>query len=87
MRSAKRDGFGGQQLALIWGVGEGEVRAKRWDLGVRPVYKLVDRAAEFEAATPYYYSTYEDECGAFPVAEEDHDPRWRAQPHRPGHRV
>ena len=62
IRRAKREGFSDRQLATIWGVGEAEVRRDRDRRGVRPVFKLVDTcAAEFEAFTPYYYSTYEDE--------------------------
>jgi carbamoyl-phosphate synthase large subunit len=65
MRSAKRDGFSDKQLALLWNCKEEAVRAKRWQEGLRPVFKLVDTcAAEFAAITPYYYSTYEDECEA-----------------------
>lgn len=55
-------GFSDVQLADLTGVSEKEVRDYRWRLGVRPVYKLVDTcAAEFEAYTPYYYSSYEKE--------------------------
>ncbi len=62
MRDAKRMGFSDAQLANIFKVKELEVRARRKELGVTPVYKLVDTcAAEFAAKTPYYYSTYEDE--------------------------
>jgi carbamoyl-phosphate synthase large subunit len=51
----------------LWGLSEDAVRALRWREGVRPVYKRVDTcAAEFEAHTPYLYSTYEDECEARP---------------------
>jgi carbamoyl-phosphate synthase large subunit len=59
---AKRLGFADAQLAHLWGCDEGTVRARRLEAGVRPVYKTVDTcAAEFEATTPYHYSTYEDE--------------------------
>ena len=62
MREAKRDGFSDRQLAHIWGIGEMEVRRHREGRGIKVVYKLVDTcAAEFEAVTPYYYSTYEEE--------------------------
>ncbi|MBE7491505.1 MAG: carbamoyl-phosphate synthase large subunit [Planctomycetes bacterium] len=62
MREAKRMGFSDAQLAVILGADELAVRARRKALGVIPTYKLVDTcAAEFEARTPYYYSTYEDE--------------------------
>jgi carbamoyl-phosphate synthase large subunit len=57
---AKQYGFSDRQLAHIWGTSEGEVRRARKARGVEPVYKLVDTcAAEFEAYTPYYYSSYE----------------------------
>ena len=62
VRSAKRIGFSDAQIAQLCGVTEEEVRALRVAWGVRPVYKSVDTcAAEFEAQTPYFYSTYEEE--------------------------
>ncbi len=62
IREAKRNGFSDHQLAHIWNASEAEVRRDRLRRGIRPVYKLVDTcAAEFEAVTPYYYSTYESE--------------------------
>ncbi len=62
IRRAKKLGFSDRQLAVAWGVGEGEARAERKAAGVEPTYRLVDTcAAEFEAYTPYYYSTYGDE--------------------------
>jgi carbamoyl-phosphate synthase large subunit len=65
VRLAKRDGFSDAQLGCLWGLSAQDVRALRLRLGVRATYKLVDTcAAEFEAYTPYYYSTYEDECEA-----------------------
>jgi carbamoyl-phosphate synthase large subunit len=58
----KAMGFSDVQLAELTGADEKEVREFRWGQGVKPVYKLVDTcAAEFEAYTPYYYSTYEKE--------------------------
>ncbi len=55
-------GFSDIQLAHLTGRSEDEIKEQRKALGIRPVYKLVDTcAAEFKAATPYYYSTYEDE--------------------------
>ncbi len=58
-RAAKRLGYSDKQLAYLTGNDEGTVRAKRKDAGVIPTYRLVDTcAAEFEAYTPYYYSTY-----------------------------
>jgi carbamoyl-phosphate synthase large subunit len=62
LRSAKRQGFSDRQLARIFGTTESEVRAERLRRGIRTTFKSVDTcAAEFEAYTPYYYSTYEDE--------------------------
>ena len=61
-RRAKQLGYSDAQLAYIWGVRELEVRSARLDAGVRPTFKTVDTcAAEFDAKTPYHYSTYEDE--------------------------
>jgi carbamoyl-phosphate synthase large subunit len=60
LREAKQYGFIDRQLANLWRCNEVEIRRKRKELGVTPVFKLVDTcAAEFEAFTPYYYSTYE----------------------------
>ena len=60
--SIKREGFSDRQLAYLTGKTEDEIRNIRFKKGVKPVYKLVDTcAAEFEAYTPYYYSTYESE--------------------------
>ena len=62
MFRAKSMGFSDVQLAHLLGMTEEEVRRRRRKSGVRPTYKLVDTcAAEFEAYTPYYYSTYERE--------------------------
>ncbi|MCK6471368.1 MAG: carbamoyl-phosphate synthase large subunit [Planctomycetes bacterium] len=62
LRDAKRDGFSDAQIGCLWGMTEDQVRELRYALKVRPAYKLVDTcAAEFEAYTPYYYSSYEDE--------------------------
>jgi len=61
-RRAKRLGFGDAQLAWLWGVDETAVRAARLAAGVKATFKTVDTCgAEFEAATPYHYSTYEDD--------------------------
>ena len=61
-RRAKRLGFGDAQLAHLWGVTEEQVRAARLAAGVRVTFKTVDTCgAEFDAETPYHYSTYEDE--------------------------
>jgi carbamoyl-phosphate synthase large subunit len=59
---AKRLGFSDRCLGGLWNLSEEEVRRRRHEAGIVPVYKLVDTcAAEFEACTPYYYSTYETE--------------------------
>ena len=64
----KRNGFSDRQIAKLTGRTETEVRNERHSLGVRPVYKRVDTcAAEFEASTPYLYSTYETENEADPT--------------------
>ncbi|MDP9021695.1 MAG: carbamoyl-phosphate synthase large subunit, partial [Actinomycetota bacterium] len=60
--AAKRDGFADAQIAALLHATEGQVRARRRELGLSPVFKTVDTcAAEFEAYTPYHYSTYEEE--------------------------
>ncbi len=60
LRRAKECGFSDVQLAHLWGGSEEHIAAMREEYGIKPVYKLVDTcAAEFEAYTPYYYSTYE----------------------------
>mgnify|MGYP003345596170 FL=1 len=65
--SAKQLGFSDIQIGNIRGISSGEVRAARLHLGIRPVYKTVDTcAAEFEAFTPYHYSTYEQETEVEP---------------------
>jgi len=65
LTQAKSWGFSDIQIAHLTGTTEDAVKEKRKDLNLRPVYKLVDTcAAEFKAATPYYYSTYESECEA-----------------------
>ena len=61
-RRAKRLGFSDAQLAWLWKVQEEQVRSARLACGVRATMKTVDTcAAEFDARTPYHYSTYEDE--------------------------
>ena len=62
MRRAKRLGFSDAQLGYLFGRTEDDVRAHRESLGVLPTYKTVDTcSAEFDAQTPYHYSTYEEE--------------------------
>ena len=70
LRRLKAMGFSDARLATLTGAAESEVRAARHGLGVRPVFKRVDTcAAEFEARTPYMYSTYE--TGALGQLPED----------------
>ena len=62
LRNAKRFGFSDRQLAKLWKTSELEIRQYRKSQGIVATFKSVDTcAAEFEAYTPYYYSTYEDE--------------------------
>lgn len=62
IRKAKQDGFSDAQLAFWWDTSQVDVRQRRKELGIEATFKQVDTcAAEFEAYTPYYYSTYEQE--------------------------
>jgi carbamoyl-phosphate synthase large subunit len=71
MRDAKRMGVSDERLAQGWGVATDAVRARRKELGVTPVFKLVDTcAAEFESMTPYLYSCYDEEDEAQPTAKK-----------------
>ncbi|MBW4600277.1 MAG: carbamoyl-phosphate synthase large subunit [Calothrix sp. FI2-JRJ7] len=68
MYEVKRQGFSDKQIAFATKTHEDQVRAYRQQLGVIPVYKTVDTcAAEFEAFTPYHYSTYEEETEIMPT--------------------
>lgn len=68
LRAAKRLGFSDGYIGELVGASEEEVRAYRKSLRVMPVWKMVDTcAAEFEATTPYFYSTYEEENEALPL--------------------
>ena len=59
---AKQAGFSDAQIGYLHNVSEDEIRKMRLGMGVKPTYKTVDTCGgEFEANTPYYYSTYEDE--------------------------
>ncbi|MGI9601405.1 MAG: carbamoyl-phosphate synthase large subunit, partial [Acidimicrobiales bacterium] len=67
-RRAKRLGFSDTQLAYLWSTSEQAVREQRIAAGVVPTFKTVDTcAAEFDAETPYHYSTYEDEDEVLPA--------------------
>jgi len=64
---AKRLGFSDEQIGALTGSVPGKVRQLRGDWNIQPVYKIVDTcAAEFDASTPYFYSTYEQENEARP---------------------
>ena len=68
LRSAKRMGFSDNQIGTLADMLPEQVRNQRREWGLRPVYKTVDTcAAEFEAVTPYYYSTYDQENEAQPL--------------------
>jgi carbamoyl-phosphate synthase large subunit len=80
--AAKQYGFSDRQLAFLWHTTESEVRRARLAQGVAAVYKLVDTcAAEFEAFTPYYYSTYEAPIGNLQFAIRN--PQSSEQPSSP----
>ncbi len=67
LKLAKSSGFSDAQIATIRGIAEADVRKVRHQLNLRPVYKTVDTcAAEFEAFTPYHYSSYEEETEVRP---------------------
>jgi carbamoyl-phosphate synthase large subunit len=86
---AKQHGFVDRQLANLWNSSEIEVRRRRKALGITAVFKLVDTcAAEFEAYTPYYYSTYEAPITrvsgiGYRVSEETHSAIPETQDPRP----
>jgi carbamoyl-phosphate synthase large subunit len=67
LRKAKQYGFSDRYLASLLKTTERQLRERRRQLGVEAVFKTVDTcAAEFEAATPYFYSTFETDCEAVP---------------------
>lgn len=71
LREAKRVGFSDRRLAKIFGIDEKKIRLTRENMGIKPVYKMVDTcAAEFIAKTPYLYSTYEEEDEALPTEKK-----------------
>ena len=68
LRSAKRIGFSDNQVGTLAAMLPEQVRGLRHEWDIRPVYKTVDTcAAEFDAVTPYYYSTYDQENEALPL--------------------
>ncbi|MCO4798038.1 MAG: carbamoyl-phosphate synthase large subunit [Colwelliaceae bacterium] len=71
LRQLKRKGFADSRLADLIGVAEAEIRKKRHNAEIFPVYKRVDTcAAEFSSDTAYMYSTYDEECEANPTDNE-----------------
>jgi carbamoyl-phosphate synthase large subunit len=65
IRAMKRMGFSDKQLATLRGETETAMRERRWSLGLHPAYKMVDTCAgEFPSATPYLYSSYDEESEA-----------------------
>jgi carbamoyl-phosphate synthase large subunit len=67
MRTAKEKGYADRQIAHLLKCFESQVHKRRYEMGIRRVYKLVDTcAAEFEAQTPYYYSTFGEENESIP---------------------
>ncbi|MEO7082797.1 MAG: carbamoyl-phosphate synthase large subunit [Gemmatimonadaceae bacterium] len=65
LQHMKRFGFSDRQLGALRGENEAVVRAQRWELKVRPAYKMVDTCAgEFPSATPYLYGSYDEESEA-----------------------
>jgi carbamoyl-phosphate synthase large subunit len=67
LRKAKRMGLSDERIAFLCGKTREGINDMRRKHGIIPTYKMVDTcAAEFAAATPYYYSTYEDQCEAAP---------------------
>ncbi len=68
LRKAKRMGLSDETIACLCGRTREEINDMRRGHGIIPTYKMVDTcAAEFAAATPYYYSTYEDQCESAPT--------------------
>ncbi|MCX8490531.1 MAG: carbamoyl-phosphate synthase large subunit, partial [Cyclobacteriaceae bacterium] len=68
MRTAKEKGYADRQLAHLMDCLESEIHLKRREMGINRVFKLVDTcAAEFEAKTPYYYSTFDTENESIPT--------------------
>ncbi|MDP3103823.1 MAG: carbamoyl-phosphate synthase large subunit [Candidatus Methanoperedens sp.] len=71
LRKAKRMGLSDEKIASLCGSTREEINDMRRRHGIIPTYKMVDTcAAEFAAATPYYYSTYEDQCEDAPTSRK-----------------
>lgn len=70
LRKAKQSGFSDSQISTLAGLDEIEIKDMRNDFNITPTYKKVDTCAgEFEAQTPYYYSTYQRENESFPSSK------------------
>ena len=68
LKTAKRKGFSDNLISSLTGIDQQQIKKLREQCGILPVYKKVDTcAAQYEAATPYYYSTYEEENEAVPT--------------------
>ncbi len=71
LTKAKKNGFSDKYLAKLWKCPEWKIAERRHHAGLHPVYKRVDTCgAEFEAYTPYLYSTYENECESNPTGRK-----------------
>ncbi|MBL7050468.1 MAG: carbamoyl-phosphate synthase large subunit [Nitrospira sp.] len=71
LKKAKEHGFSDVRLADLLNASELDIRNCRWQNNIRPVFKVVDTcAAEFQAFTPYLYSSYESECEANPTSKK-----------------
>ena len=71
LREWKQKGFSDRRIAALLQNDEGEVRARRESENIHPVFKRVDScAAEFDAATAYLYSSYDEECEAAPTGRK-----------------
>jgi carbamoyl-phosphate synthase large subunit len=71
LREAKRNGFSDREIAMATGLNEKQIRDLRRKHGIRTTFKMVDTCAgEFEARTPYFYSSYERACDASPLKKK-----------------
>jgi len=71
LKEAKQKGFSDKKIAELWNRSESEIYSLRKELGIIPVYKMVDTcASEFESETPYYYGTYEEENESVVTSKE-----------------
>ncbi|MDE6400786.1 MAG: carbamoyl-phosphate synthase large subunit [Muribaculaceae bacterium] len=71
LRDAKRMGFSDKYIGMLWGKSESEIYLMRKELGIYPVYKMIDScASEFHATTNYFYSTYESDNESVPTGRK-----------------